>query len=63
MPTPEASQVYFKNYTHGYYTQIPRKQDLDRFRFQGKYLWCEVGCNAIGDFALSMVESGFKAIR
>lgn len=59
----EATQLIFKNYTNGYYTQVPRKSIHPHFRIQGKYMYCAVGCDTIGDWVLTSVESGYKIIR
>ena len=53
----------FKNYTNGFYTQIPRKEAANRYRFQGKFLKCRLGCDAEGDWSISTVETGLKLIR
>ncbi|MDD4756100.1 MAG: hypothetical protein PHG29_08470, partial [Prolixibacteraceae bacterium] len=59
----DATQLIFKNYTNGYYTQVPRRSAHPHFRIQGKYMYCAVGCDTIGDFVLTSVESGYKIIR
>ena len=59
----EGTQTEFRNYTHAYYTQIPRKTALPRDRFQGQFIEVDIHCAKVGEFNIRTIESGYKIIK
>jgi hypothetical protein len=60
--TPVTFQNFFKNYTNGFYTQIPRKTAAPNNRVQSKYFFIRLFYTGSGNFFLSNILTGLKAI-